>query len=262
MSSLGFVHLTSKGQKYAGLKVMENVREFYPNAFYMVINDAGENRVDDCIKYNAEYYHSQKNIGYPQEPYGYSLENVLEWLERFYIACLRTDTTHLLFLEDDIHIIKTITFPEDVEIYSLEAGYPDGSTFTNGFPKTFIQHIYDYSGVWPNVNSYNASGGTIYNVKTFKDNYVHVIQWLKDNFDNVRLNIYPKMGWQDCFGTYFYLLSGKRYTKNPNFCNVYDLENTKEFDYYGHYEYPREYIISKDIPSNIEHVHNYKKYYI
>jgi len=262
MSSLGFVHYTTKGQKYAGSKVMENVRQFYPDAFYMVINDAGEDRTDDCIKYNAEYYHSQKRMGYPEEPYGYSLENVLEFWERFYIACFRTNTTHLLYLEDDIRIIKPITFPEDVEVYSLPAGFPDGTPFPNGFPQAFMQHIYDYSGVWPNVNSYNASGGTIFNVKTFKDNYGHIVQWMKNNFDNVKYYMYQKMGWQDSFGTYFYLLSGKRYTTNPNFCNVYDPEGTNEFDYYGHYEYPQDYVVSKGIPDNIEYVHNDKRYYV
>ena len=241
---------------------MENVRQFYPDAFYMVINDAGEDRTDDCIKYNAEYYHSQKRMGYPEEPYGYSLENVLEFWERFYIACFRTNTTHLLYLEDDIRIIKPITFPEDVEVYSLPAGFPDGTPFPNGFPQAFMQHIYDYSGVWPNVNSYNASGGTIFNVKTFKDNYGHIVQWMKNNFDNVKYCMYQKMGWQDSFGTYFYLLSGKRYTTNPNFCNVYDPEGTNEFDYYGHYEYPQDYVVSKGIPDNIEYVHNDKRYYV
>ena len=241
---------------------MENVRQFYPDAFYMVINDAGEDRTDDCIKYNAEYYHSQKRMGYPEEPYGYSLENVLEFWERFYIACFRTNTTHLLYLEDDIRIIKPITFPEDVEVYSLPAGFPDGTPFPNGFPQAFMQHIYDYSGVWPNVNSYNASGGTIFNVKTFKDNYGHIVQWMKNNFDNVKYYMYQKMGWQDSFGTYFYLLSGKRYTTNPNFCNVYDPEGTNEFDYYGHYEYPQDYVVSKGIPDNIEYVHNDKRYYV
>lgn len=262
MASLGFVHYSTAGQSYAGSKVMENVRQFYPDSFYMVFGDACEDRYEDCKKYNAEYYHSQRKIGYPEEPKGYPLEVVLEFWERFYIACMRTNTTHLLYLEDDVRIYKPLTFPEDVDVYGFDTCYPDGSKFLNGFTDEFMQHIYDYSGVWPNVNGYGAEGATIYNVKTFLDNYDHMRTWMRMNYNYIRDNVYPKMGWQDSFGTYYYLLSGCRFTKNPNVCNVFDPEGTKEYDYYGHYEHPREFIVSKGIPDNIELVHHDKRYYV
>jgi hypothetical protein len=262
MKSLGFVQYATLGQNIAGSKVMESVREFYPDAFYMVIGDATEDRYEDCKKYRAEYYHSQIRMGYPEEPYGYPLHTVIEFWDRFQIACLRTDTTHLLYLEDDIKIIKPITFPEDVDVYGFDSCWPNGDKFLNGFTEEFIKIIREYSGVEPNVNGYGAEGGSIFNVKTFLDNYQHIKTWMFENYEWIQYNVYPKMGWQDSFNTYFYLLSGKKLTKNPNICNVFDPEGTGKYDYYGHYEYPKSYKVTKGIPDNMEILHHYKKYYV
>jgi hypothetical protein len=228
----------------------------------MVMNDAGTNYYDLCKKYNLEYYHSQIRMGYPSEPYGYPMETVLEFWERFYIACLRTDTTHLMYLEEDIKILKPITVPDDVEVYGFDTCWPNGDKFTNGFPDEFIKIITDFSGVVPNVNGYGAEGGTIYKVDTFLNNFFKIKEWMHKNYNYIRNNVYPKMGWQDSYGTYFYLLSGKPFTVNPNIKNVFDPEGTKEFDYYGHYEYPRRYAVTKGIPDHVEVLHHYKKYYI
>jgi len=261
MNTLGFVQFTSAGQREAGAKLMENVRQFYPDAFYMVIADADESRLDDCIKYNAEYYYSVRKMGYPMEPGGYELKRVLEFWERMYIACTRTNSTHLVYLEDDIKILKPITVPDDTEAYGQPPCYPDGTRFKNGYPDRFMEMIKEYSGVYPNVNGYGSEGGFIFKVKTFLDHYHGIVQWMKDNYKYIQENVYVKVGWIDCFNTYFFLLAGKKYTHNPNLVNLFDPEGNNEYDYYGHYTYPQTYNVTKGIPSHVEIVHHYKKYY-
>jgi hypothetical protein len=261
MNTIGFVQFTSAGQKEAGAKLMENVRQFYPDAFYMVLADADESRLDDCIKYNAEYYYSQRKMGYPQEPGGYTLDKVLEFWERLYIACMRTNTTHLVYLEDDIKIVKPITFPEDTEATGQPPCYPDGNPFKNGFPDKFMEMIEEFSGVYPNVNGYGSEGGFIFKVSVFLDNYHRIVEWMKKNYDYIQQNVYVKMGWIDCFNTYFFLLAGAKYTHNPNLVNLFDPHGDNQWNYYGYYTYPNVYNVGTPIPDNVEILHHYKKYY-
>jgi|694.fasta_scaffold30275_4 hypothetical protein len=260
MTSIGFAQFCSPGQHIAGEELMKNVREFYPDSYYIALGDAGDDRLDACKKYNVEYYQSQRKLGYPQEPYGYDMEIVLEFWERMYIACFRANTTHLVYLEDDIKILKPITCP-DVDVYGFDTSFANGERFPNGFTDEFMNMIEEYSGVRPNINGYGAQGGTIIKVKTFLDNYFHVKRWVEQNFNYVRNNIYEKTGWQDSFNTYFFLLSGKAFVKNPNIVNVFDPEGTNEYDYYSHYDYPTTFAISKGIPEHVEIIHNYKKFY-
>lgn len=261
MTSLGFAHFGTPGQHLAGEQLMKNIREFYPTSYYMFIGDKNDNRIESCTKYNVEYYQSQRALGYPQEPYGYELDTVLEFWERMYIACVRANTTHLVYLEDDVKLLKPMTFP-DVDIYGFDTSFANGDKFPNGFTDEFMNIIEKYSGVKPNVNGYGAPGGTIFKVKTFLDNYHHIKSWAEQNFNFIRHNVYEKMGWHDSFNTYFFLLAGKKYYKNPNVVNVFDPEKTKEYDYYGHYDYPTIYSITKGIPENVELIHNYKTFYV
>lgn len=261
MTSLGFAHFGTPGQKKAGEELIKNIREFYPNSYYIFLGDGGDDRYDMCKQYNVEYYQSQRQLGYPQEPYGYKLETVLEFWERMYIACFRANTTHLVYLEDDVKLLKPLTFP-DVDVYGFDTAFANGERFPNGFTDEFISIIEKYSGVKPNVNGYGAPGGTIFKVKTFLDNYNHIKEWAEKNFTYIQYNVYDKMGWHDSFNTYYFLLAGKKYVKNPNVVNVFDPEHTNTYDYYGHYEYPTIFKMIKGIPDHIELLHNYKTYYV
>jgi hypothetical protein len=265
MSTLSFVHYTSAGQIKAGEELIKNVRQFYPDAFYMVICDKGDDYLPLCNKYNLEYYHSQRSMGYPVEPYGYPLETVLEFWERFYIACFRCKTTHIMYLEEDIKLLKPLTVPDDVEVYGFDTGYPDGTPFTNGFSEAFIQMIRDFSGVEPNVRGYGAEGGTIYKVDTFLEAYPRVREWAIKNYDYVKYNVYPKMGWQDSMGTYFYLLAGKPFTVNPHIRNCTYNVHTQQLSLteFCEYEYPRQ-LVSKPIGSkpDLEVLHHWKEHYV
>ena len=181
MNTLSFVHYTTANQKQSGVEVIKNIRNLYPHNFYMVICDAGDDYYDVCKEYNLEYYHSQRKIGYPQEPYGYEVLQVLEFWERFYMACLRCNTSHIMYVEEDVKLLKRVTFPEDVEIYGYDCCWPDGTKFpVTGFTDKFMDMIHEFSGVYPNVNGYGAGACTIYKVQTFLDNFSKIKQWMLD----------------------------------------------------------------------------------
>lgn len=240
MATIGFFNCVSTQPKATEHSV-QSIRNFHPDSFFMIACDAGPNYYTLCKQYNIEYYHSQKNLSYPVQPYGYRKEKMLEWLSRFYIACIKTDTTHLMMVEDDVVLVKPVTVEDDWEV----SGH--ATTHANLFHPEFTKMIHEYSGVYPDVQGYGAGGGSIFKVKTFLDNYFGVVEFIDKNADYIQDNFYPTMGWMDCYMTYYYLLCGKKYTNNPYLFNIWPTDKNYDIN---------------NVPSEIEIVHNYKNYYV
>jgi len=129
-----------------------------------------------------------------------------------------------MYLEEDVVILKEIIIEESDEIIGFQTSYPDGTKFPNGFPDLFIESIEEYSGIRPKILGYGAEGGSIIKVSTFLENYDRIKKYIIENFDNIQDNIYPKVGWIDCFITWIYLLCAKEYKHNPKFRH-FDIEN-------------------------------------
>jgi hypothetical protein len=220
MASLGFV-MTSSNQIISGERTLEQLRRIYPDSYCIILGVGGEHDYYQLSKkYNTEYFEPNKKLGYPKEPFGWRKSDVLEFLDKFYLAFSRTDTTHMMYLEEDVLVLKKLILYENIEILGYKTCYPDGSKFENGFPDKFIKMIEEFSGVKPNVNGYGAGGGTVMKVKTFLENYEKVRSYIERNIDYIQDNVYTKAGWIDCFLTWYYLLCGKKYTFNPLFSEV------------------------------------------
>ena len=67
----------------AAEKAIESFRKFNPTSTYVVICDGGIDHSSICKKYNCEYIHSDKHIGYPQIPHGFYFPEMMEYLDRF-----------------------------------------------------------------------------------------------------------------------------------------------------------------------------------
>lgn len=244
MASIGFFSYVYDQQKATQFS-METIRKYHPDSFFLVACDAGSDHYDLCKRYNAHYYHSQTRLGYFIQPFGYRKEKIIEWLSRFYIACVKTDTTHLMVVEDDVVLCKPVTVEDHWEVAGHE--WRGGNTF----PPAFIDILQKFSGKYPHVQGYGAGGGSIFKVKTFLENYFWIIDFLKNNADFIQDNIYPTIGWMDCFMTYFYMLCGKEYTVNPHLYSVPlnppDLRRTYDLN---------------SAPPHIQIVHDYKNYYV
>lgn len=243
--SLGFI-ITSSNQPKSGEVCLQFIRKHYPESYIMICGAGSVDYYDLSKKYNTDYYESQYSLHYPVEPYGWRSKDVLNFLSKFYIAFSKTDTTHMMYVEEDIFVLKKLILSDEIEISGYKANYPDGRKFENGFPDKFIEIITNFSGVVPNVTGYGAGGGTVMKVKTFLDNYFKIKSFLESNLDFIEDVIYSKAGWIDCFLTYYYLMCGKKYTYNPLLAEVH---HDKNFDIYNP-------------PTWMEVASCYKKYYI
>jgi hypothetical protein len=241
-TSLSFA-LFGSNQIQAADFALENIRRHYPEAYCVIISDAGADYSEISKKYQTEYFYFQKRLGYPSEPFGYRTAGVLEFFDRMYFACMRTNTSHIMYTEEDVVVLKKINiFPSD-ELVGYRTCYPNGSKFPNGFPEEFRRMIYNFSGKVPKTTSYGGQGGCILKVSTYLENYKKIRSFTEENLDYVQDCIYPTAGWIDCFITWFFLLAGKNQRFNPGFL---DVDNNFDLNH---------------APDWVELANGYKKYY-
>ena len=113
-------------------------------------------------------------------------------------------------------------------------------------PNEFLDIIEKFSGVRPKQNFYNCGGGSIFKTKTFLDNYFDIRFFLENNLDYIQDNIYPTLGWMDCYMCVFYLLCGKDVVQNTKLHNNWPIKIPLDFN---------------EVPVGTNLVHNFKDYY-
>jgi hypothetical protein len=244
-ATLSFFNCVSTKKK-ATEQALINIRQFYPDSYFILACDACQSYMDLCEKYHCEYFHSMNRLGYPQQPYGYDIEGAIDWLTRFYIAALRAPTTHLMMMEDDIVITKKLTIDLSWEV---AGNYVCETTLqpVSRFPPELMESIYKFSGKYPNVNYYAAGGGSIFKVSTLLEYYPEVVKWMRTEGKRIQLTVWPTIGWLDCFMAIFYFLAGKEWTYNPKLTHLYNCT-----DYDAAYE---------SLKHDYEIIAHFKKYY-
>jgi hypothetical protein len=244
MATIAFSHLASAGKKESTEKIVANIRKYHPDAYYFLGSDCADDLSDIAKKYNCHYHYFDRKLGYPDPNYGYEIHNILNWLERFKYACLNCKSTHIMMTEDDVWLTKPVTVHDEWEM----ACHP--VSVEQNIPNVVLDYIEGYCGKRPVTKYYGGGGGSIYNVKTFLENYDKITEWFMINASYIQSNFYGTLGWMDCFLVIFFYLCGKDYTVNPY---MTDTHNHKPgFDY--------DEFISKLEP-HIEIVNNYKRFY-
>lgn len=242
MSSISFSHLATAGKKLSTLKIVDNIRKYYPNAYYFLGSDGIDDLSDIANQYNCDYKFYENRLGYPS----YDSHKVLSWLERFKYACDNCNTTHIMMVEDDVWIKKVLTIHDDWQM----VGYNITSPLGNIIPNNIIDSIGNFSGKRPISNQYGLGGGSIFNVSTFLENYDRIVEWFTVNHDNYQRQ-YDPLGYMDCYMLVCYFLCGKDYHGNPYYTDTHHHKNNG-------YDYDA-FVNSQ--PEHIEIVNNYKKYY-
>jgi hypothetical protein len=219
MASLGFFHFV-----YDNLEATEfaikSAREHYPDSYYILIGDGGVDHYDLAKKYNCDYLHNHNRVGYGAMP----VDKVLESLKRVLVACLKTNTTHIMMMEDDVVILDKINIPDDSQLI----GQPIGQI--NQIHPHLMEIAEKVSGVKPMTDYYCFGGGSILNVATFIEYFGRVYVFYETNLETLKL-IYPQIGWIDCYLTYFYYLAGKNISLHSSFYTVSPWPtDIKDFD--------------------------------
>jgi hypothetical protein len=246
VSNVAFFHIGANNRKSTEY-VVKNIRSFYPDAPYHLGSDNAMDFSDIALENNTNYKHYDVKLGGPKQPYGWEIEGVLEFLSRFKDACILAQASnidHVVMAEDDVILLRHVTpLPHwEMACHNIVGG--------NFIPPQVIKMIEEYSGKKITKFEYGGCGGSIFNAKTFLENYDSVTAWFKEHGHYIIHNLYPTFGWVDCFMVVYYHLCGKEYTTNPHLTDTHN--HTIGFDYDG--------FISK-LGEEIQIINNYKKYY-
>ena len=242
MKKLGAVHFVYNNKK-ATEEAIKSFKNFYPENSYVLIGDNGENHYELAKKYNCTYINSNVHLGYPDNSYGYFINSILEYLKRIYIACILSNSSHLILMEDDVLVINDIQFNENDEMLTTF----QSDSFFNGKNGNIIhENIMSLISNNKNLNNwYAAGGGCIFKVSTFIENYFNFIEFYKNNFEFLQKKIQSIIGWPDFTLNLLYLFSGKKNTINSRLYEYKKNENYEFFDKINDYDI----------------LHHYKKYY-
>jgi hypothetical protein len=241
--SISFFHIASiypKSTKF----VIENVRKYHPDNYYFLAIDGERNEYISIIReYDLDYVFYKDKLGGPIPPYGYNLDTTIRFLKRFYEACVRCNTSHIIMMEDDVLVTKSITVHDDWEHACAD------TKIGNIIPDKVHDIIEQYCGKMPTFKQYGAGGGSIFKVSTFIRNYDRIIRFFNENFNSIQ-QYYPTIGYIDCFMDVCYFICGKDYSVNP-----YRTDTHNHFSGFDYEEF-----IQKQ-SDKIEIINNYKKYY-
>ncbi len=226
-------------------KAIESFRKFNPLSTYVVICDGGKDFSTICKKYNCQYIHSDKHIGYPKIPYGFYFSDMLEYLDRFNKAVYLCKNNHILIMEDDVHIINNI-----------HVNFEDEMLVTKNCLQNYINpsllHFLTQISKSQIDNFYGMGGGSIFKKESFDIAYKKMQPIINENFEKMQ-KIYPTIGWTDCIISFILMGIGKRHKVNPE---LHELTSWGQD--YTKINYNN---IDDLIKEGVSILHHYKKYY-
>ncbi len=238
-SKIGFINHVST-QPEATLECYKSIRRFYPDApFFLSIDGLCKDNYQDWF---LDQLSNEIHLGYPP----YSKDNVLEWLQRMFIGMVKLGTDHVCMVEDDMLVINTIQYPENVECFGHNI------TIGNYIHKSLLHEIESFSKQPINpLTQYGGGGGSIFKCSTFIDNYDKVTRYIDKNWSLFEEHYWPQCGYMDCYMVLYYLLCGREYTRNLRMINLWPADYTST---------PEQLIATYG--DEIDIIHNWKKHYV
>ena len=193
--------------------VLSNFRKHYPNEIVVLISDGGIDFSKIAKKYNTEYFY-MNNIFASGPKNLYDSKRMIEWWNRQKLVCDISKSDYVIILEDDVYVKNKIQSKED---FALKGIHKNNQTFNNVFCSAIVKET--------GIDYYGMCGGSMYNVKIFREIYTDVIKDIMSNHDKKILSNpsqYYQLGAVDANMTYHYTKRGYSYmdaewlTENPH----------------------------------------------
>jgi len=225
----------------ASIEVIKSIRKFYPENTIVISSDSGPNYYDVSKEYNCNFQYYDYHIGYSVKPYGLTKYKALEFLKRFYVACLLSKETHIMCAEDDITLLGKVHIEDSWELYAHPV--------TNWVPEFLLDFCKQVSGVYPSRPYYGAGGGTIFKVDTFIQNYFFIVNIFEQHYEEIQKH-YPTFGYYDCFLTIFYFLCGKEYVINNGIFEIKPFNKNFDLSTVDSAKYPIVHLYKNHYPKD------------
>ena len=216
--------------------VVKNFREHNPDTPYYLWSDAGSDFSDIAAKYNVKWIYDERNVGMNYLP----AKDSWVLIERIMDCFDDSKCEYMLLMEDDVYCRGTIEVENDFDL----AG---ANTPGNIIGKEAFQYIKDVYGVNPNVNWYNACGGTILNRNIFYENHAIIKKFLEEDYDYIMNNLSgEQFGWtfgsMDSFLGFLYMICGKEISVNSDLVEHLRNPNWQSSTYKLVHQYKEHYV--------------------
>ena len=229
--TFGCFHTVYKNKKATEF-VLQEFRKYYPNNPYTIICDGGVDYSDLCKKYDCNYVHSymrigRRNWGDSSGIYGFTKDESLHWLHHFREAAKhvnKNNGTHMIMMEDDVLTQGEVKIDSSWECAGFDVP-------GNKISLTLLEHIKIKYDANPNVDWYGAGGGSIFNIKTFLDNYHKIYDFIDDDFDLILNTMDHRFGWLDLYMQIIYFVCGKDYIINTNLTETWKTPDFKNSNF-------------------------------
>ena len=219
----------------AGLKSVNSLKKFYPNAdIFINVDYDGDvtNYTNICDKNGFTFSRNNFQLGYCGNFTGvnvgrdcWSKEQTFEWVRGVYEACLKTDSKYMMLLEEDDFILKEPSILKDdfsMAIHPTDPS-PIGRYRPNNIPTDYIIYISDKGGN-PISPGYAAGGGTFFNREEFIKAWETHRDSLWNDYDYL-VSINKIIGWADYILQFIMQLGGYEIIQNHKLAEHWEVED-------------------------------------
>ena len=241
MSKLISGYLWAWTKYEAGLKSVNSLKKFYPDSdIFINVDYDGDvtNYTDICYKNEFTFSRNNFQLGYcgnfGQVHVGYdcwSKESTFEWVRGIYEACLKSDSTYFILLEEDDFVLKPISILNtkfSMAIHPTDPS-PIGIYRPNGIPSHFKNFISNNGGN-PNSPGYASGGGTIFNRIEFIKSWENKKDIIWQNYDELK-NHNKIIGWADYILQFIMQLDGYNIIQNHKLAEHWEVgDKWNEFE--------------------------------
>jgi len=234
MKSLLVYHQCFKNRNATKFAV-KNFRNHNPNIPYYLLSDGGGDFSDIAKEYNLNWVYNEENV----DVNNLSSKKAKIIVERILKCFQHSQCNYMLLMEDDIYCRGKIEIEND---FDLAGAYTPG----NIIAEEAMNYIKQKYNITPNVNWYNACGGSILNKNIFFENYDLIQKFLDEDYDFIIENLSgEKFKWSfgsmDSLLNFLYMICGKEIRVNSDLTEYFRNPNWESSEH--------------------KLVHQYKKYY-
>jgi len=201
---------------------IKNFKIHNPEIQYYLVSDGGKDFSEIAKKYSCKYSFEKDNIGMNY----YTVDQAHKIINRLKDCAVDSGAEYILLMEDDVLCRKKINFNKKVDIAGV---YSPG----NIIPNEVLEYISKKYNVSPNINWYNACGGTLLNTEILFNKYDLIKKFIDEDHDYIKTNLSGEKfkfgyGSMDQLLVLIYFICGKNvsvndqlteYWRNPSWIN-------------------------------------------
>jgi hypothetical protein len=225
----------------AGSKSLQTLRKYYPDSdIFVNVDYDGDVKNYKKICEENDYIFSRNSfqLGYCGN-FGninvgrdcWPMESSVEWMDRLYAACIKTDSKYIMLFEEDDFVLNPISLLNlefSMAIHPTNPS-PTGVYRSNHIPNEFLKIINENGG---NTESpgYAAGGGTIFNREHMILSWEKTKPILIDKYDYLK-SVNKIIGWQDYLMQFVMQLGGYEIIQNTKLAEHWEVgDRWNEFE--------------------------------